>query len=62
MHVSPKGRSHDGEDSLAELAPFLADFTVRDGKTTAYLCHDFRCERPVTRVEDLVVLMGGAAE
>ena len=49
-------------DSLTELAPFLADFTSREGETTAYLCHDYRCERPVVRVEDLVGLMGGEAE
>jgi uncharacterized protein YyaL (SSP411 family) len=49
-------------DSLTELAPLLADFRTQDGETTAYLCHDYRCERPVTRVEDLVALMGGEAE
>jgi uncharacterized protein YyaL (SSP411 family) len=33
---------------LARLLPFIATMDMREGRATAYVCHDFTCEAPVT--------------
>jgi uncharacterized protein len=37
---------------LVKLVPWLADFPVTD-RPTAYLCHQFKCERPVQSASEL---------
>ena len=37
--------------------PLLTDRVTIDGKTTAYVCENFVCQRPVTEVRDLVELL-----
>ena len=46
---------------FGELAPYAAGFTTIDGQPAAYLCHDFRCERPVASAADLERLLGTPA-
>ncbi len=41
------------------LAPFVKSLTPLDGKPTAYVCHDFRCERPVTAAGELAKILDG---
>lgn len=38
--------------------PLLADRTTVDGRSTAYVCRGFVCDRPVTGVADLVAQLG----
>jgi uncharacterized protein YyaL (SSP411 family) len=33
---------------LAQMLPFISAMTTRDGKATAYVCHDFTCSEPAT--------------
>jgi hypothetical protein len=33
---------------LARMLPFIAAMTARDGRATAYVCHDFTCGEPAT--------------
>ncbi|MET8119111.1 thioredoxin domain-containing protein [Micromonospora sp. NPDC005189] len=40
--------------------PLLADRPLVDGRSAAYVCRGFVCQRPVTSVEDLVAELGGA--
>jgi uncharacterized protein YyaL (SSP411 family) len=37
-----------------EAPPLLRDRPIRQGRPTAYLCHGFRCELPVTETEHLL--------
>lgn len=37
----------------ADLIPLLAERKLIDGKTTAYVCENFVCQRPVTTIEEL---------
>ena len=32
---------------LVRTVPFVAPLTAREGRTTGYVCHDFRCSEPV---------------
>jgi uncharacterized protein YyaL (SSP411 family) len=42
---------------LSELAPFTANYTSIDGKATAYVCHNYRCESPTTDAKKLLSLL-----
>ena len=35
-------------DALAEIAPFIKNLSMIDGKATAYLCSGHACSLPVT--------------
>jgi uncharacterized protein len=48
--IHQKNESNNKE--LARLVPWLADFPVTD-TPTAYLCHQFKCERPVQSASEL---------
>ncbi|MFG2099030.1 thioredoxin domain-containing protein [Micromonospora echinaurantiaca] len=39
--------------------PLLADRTMVDGRSTAYVCRGFVCDRPVTGVDDLIAQLAG---
>jgi uncharacterized protein YyaL (SSP411 family) len=41
--------------------PLLEDRPMLDGRSTAYVCRGFVCDRPVTTVSDLVARLGGPA-
>ncbi|MPZ21758.1 MAG: DUF255 domain-containing protein [Luteitalea sp.] len=47
------------QPKLAELLPFIAPMTMRDGRATAYVCRNFTCEAPVTDPEQLRQALGG---
>jgi hypothetical protein len=42
---------------LSEIAPFIAGQRPIDGRAAAYVCHDFRCETPVTTPDELRALL-----
>jgi uncharacterized protein YyaL (SSP411 family) len=41
------------QQSLSELAPFLASLPEVNGSAAAYVCSDFRCKMPVTDPQEL---------
>ena len=43
---------------LPAIAPFTKDFTMRDGKATAYVCSGHTCTMPVTDPKKVMVLLG----
>jgi uncharacterized protein YyaL (SSP411 family) len=45
---------------VAPLLPFAAEMGARDGRPTAYVCQDFRCEAPVQDPETLRALLARA--
>ncbi len=45
--------------ALAELLPWIAGMGEVDGRSAAYVCRDFACERPVTDAASLVALLDG---
>ncbi|SHL05004.1 thioredoxin domain-containing protein [Rhodothermus profundi] len=46
-------RSGAAGERLVQLAPFVAAQEPVDGRPTVYVCHDYRCEQPVTDPEEL---------
>lgn len=42
---------------LYEIVPFVKNQTAVEGKTTAYVCEDYACKRPVTDVRELESLL-----
>jgi uncharacterized protein YyaL (SSP411 family) len=36
----------DAQARLARLLPFISAMSMRDGRATAYVCHDFTCSEP----------------
>ncbi len=48
------GTAGNDTERLSALSPFVKDLVpADDGKTTAYVCENFACKRPVTNVEEL---------
>ena len=43
--------------ALGELAPFAADKTALDGRPTAYVCVQGRCELPLHDADNLTALL-----
>jgi len=46
---------------VSQLAPFTTDYTVKDGKATAYLCTGHSCSPPVTDSLELRKMLENAA-
>ncbi len=42
---------------IATLAPYVRSLAGEDDRPTAYLCHEFQCERPVRSPEELRALL-----
>jgi len=40
------------KSTLSEVAPFVVDYKMKDDKTTAYICENFTCNKPVTSIEE----------
>ena len=38
----------DRQAELARMLPFISAMEMRDGRATAYVCHDFTCTEPAT--------------
>jgi hypothetical protein len=47
---------------IAELAPFTAGQTPRDGRAAAYVCQNFSCEAPITDSDALRRRLAGKAD
>ncbi len=47
--------------ALRALVPFAKDQIMQDGKTTAYVCRNYACERPTTDPVRFEVLLDGAS-
>ena len=42
---------------LEKLIPFTEGFKMQAGKTTAYVCENYVCQRPVNEINKLVELL-----
>ena len=52
-------REGEDQERTARLLPFVADMRTRDGRATAYVCRDFRCDAPIQEPEALRQLLAG---
>ncbi len=43
---------------IARLAPFVGSHSAVNGKATAYVCQDFRCQRPTSAVREMLSNLG----
>ena len=49
VQVAPQGQ----QQAVARILPFVGAMTQREGRATAYVCHNFACLEPVTSAERL---------
>ncbi len=47
------------DTSLENLAGFTKDMKAIDGKTTAYICKNFVCNKPVTNIKEVLKILRG---
>ena len=45
------------DNQLANLAPFVAEFGIKEDQTTAYVCQNYSCELPTTDPEAMLNLL-----
>ncbi len=50
--------SNQHKSEISSIAQFTENFESIDGKSTAYVCSNFRCELPTTEVEKMLSLLG----
>ena len=46
---------------VTELAPFTGPQRALEGKATAYVCENFVCKRPTTKIAEMLALLGARA-
>ena len=49
--------AEEGKPEIAKLAPFTAEMGLSGDEATAYVCTDYRCERPTTKPDELRSLL-----
>ncbi len=48
----------DSNDAIIEkLAPFLSNFSIKNGKATAYVCKNYSCKQPTNSSEEMMNLI-----
>jgi len=47
----------DDDKSLENLAGFTKEMKAIDSKTTAYICQNFVCNRPVTNIKEALKIL-----
>jgi uncharacterized protein YyaL (SSP411 family) len=47
--------------AIARYAAFTRALTSKEGKATAYVCHDYQCELPTTRPDEMLRLLDATA-
>jgi len=40
-------------DTLGDMAPIIADKTMKNDQVTVYVCRDFACQAPITNIKEL---------
>jgi uncharacterized protein YyaL (SSP411 family) len=53
-HAVTVFRPDDDPSVVAALAPYTRDQVSQSGRATAYVCRDFACQRPTTRVDEML--------
>lgn len=41
------------QEALSEIAPFITDYPIQQGKSNYYVCHNGTCKKPVEGMEEL---------
>lgn len=50
-------RERDGVSELDEVVPLAKDYSVRNGKTTYYVCTNFACNAPTNSIEEAIKML-----
>ncbi|MDT8716822.1 thioredoxin domain-containing protein [Clostridium sp. 19966] len=45
------------DEKIKKISNFISNYSAVDGKSTAYVCENYTCSEPVTRLEDLKKLI-----
>lgn len=46
-----------GQPEIAEIAPYIHDYDLVNGKPAVYVCEHFACQAPVTHLDDFKALL-----
>jgi uncharacterized protein YyaL (SSP411 family) len=49
--------SNPNDQKIRQLAPYLSDYDMQDGRATAYVCQNYSCELPTTSPEEMIKLI-----
>jgi uncharacterized protein YyaL (SSP411 family) len=52
-------RPSEDAAAVVEIAPYARDQVAIGGAATAYVCRNFSCDLPTTRVSDVIQALGG---
>ena len=50
-------KSESEENKISQFAPFLKDYKTKNGKTTIYICSNYKCESPTNNIEEALKLI-----
>ena len=48
---------NEAGSAISRIAPFIKNQTAIGGKTTAYVCENYVCKKPVNKIEELDKLL-----
>ena len=48
--------------AIEQIVPFITNQIAKGGKTTAYVCENYVCNRPINKIDDLDKILSGVSD